>query len=122
MEFTALKNEVKSLKLEELRKESETYFEVVILKATLEAIEKSLLKFLGSPVGQSQNQISAAMRKAVDEFGGVMSEQTLYFAENDCGVVFAMLWPWQDGNHITVKIIAAKNKKEEQGLPPAGRV
>ena len=38
------------------------------------------------------------------EFGGIMPDQALYFRKTDNKCAFAMLWPWQSGEHITVKI------------------
>ena len=108
MEFEALKREVKSLNLEELRKENINYFEAVILKPELAKLEKSLEKFLGVPVWPAQNTLSPDMRKAVDEFGGILPGQTLYLSIQEKDAVSVMLWPWQDGEHTTVKIISAQ--------------
>jgi len=40
----------------------------------------------------------------IEEFGGIRPGQTLYFWNEGKDAVFAMLWPWQDGYHTTVKI------------------
>lgn len=102
MDFAALKNEVKSLGLDELRTDKDDYFEVVVIRAELEKLGGSLEKFLGVPV----NVLSAEMKKAIGAFGGIMAGQTLYFSHQDSNIVFAMLWPWKDGVHITVKIVS----------------
>jgi hypothetical protein len=33
-----------------------------------------------------------------------MKGQTLYFSDNNGSPVFAMLWPWQDKENITLKL------------------
>jgi hypothetical protein len=43
------------------------------------------------------------VQKVIDDFGGIMAGQTLYFTKQADGVIFAMLWPWQDGIRITLK-------------------
>ena len=45
------------------------------------------------------------MQETVNNFGGIMPGQTLYFKGEGVDSIFAMLWPWQDGVRTTVKII-----------------
>lgn len=107
MQFINLKEEIRSVSFHETRTDCDNYFEGVIVKSELGKLTDSLEKFLGVPVWPSKNTLSMPMRKAVDGFGGIMPGQTLYFWSGAAGAeaVFAMLWPWSDGERTTVKII-----------------
>jgi hypothetical protein len=48
--------------------------------------------------------LAAQIQKAIAEFGGIRDGQTLYFGNEDKYSLFAMLWPWQDAEHITLKM------------------
>ena len=39
-----------------------------------------------------------------NEFGGVRKGQTLYCISISSPLIIAMLWPWQDGERVTLKI------------------
>ena len=105
MQFDDLKNGIKGIAIDDLREESQDYFEAVIMKEELEKIVNRLEKFLGLPARPSKAKLSSQIEGAIKEYGGIGPGQTLYFSKLDNRNVFAMLWPWSDGNHITLKII-----------------
>lgn len=105
MEFNEVKLEVKDLEFESLRTDCDNYFEAVLIKQELDKLNARLQKLFGAPAWPSKNRLSYQMEEAVKGFGGIMSGQTLYFKNQGQDSIFAMLWPWQDGEHITVKII-----------------
>lgn len=105
MQFTELIKELKEIKFEELRKDSENFFEAVVIKQDLMKLTKILEKFFGIPAWPSKDKISSQVQDTIKDFGGIMPNQTLYFSGGNEGVAFAMLWPWQDGIHTTIKII-----------------
>jgi len=45
------------------------------------------------------------IEKAIASFGGIRGDQTLYFISDADGIILAMLWPWGDGSHITLKLV-----------------
>lgn len=100
MEFEQLKAIAKEGGFETLRVENENYLEAVLLKNKLEELMLKLDSFFGP----AQNKPSAQAQEAVGEFGGITKGQTLYFCQEGESFVFAMLWPWQDGEHITLKL------------------
>lgn len=104
MQFRELKEKIKETSFEELRDESDVYLEVVILKKELPKLAASLEKFFGQPLWPSKNKPSPKIEKTIADFGGIMPGQTLYFSADANQTIFAMLWPWQDGQHTTVKI------------------
>jgi hypothetical protein len=104
MKFNELKNEVKKLALETVRAEQDNYFEAVIFNNKVAGLKAILDKFLGLPVFPSQNKLSLQIEKAISSYGGIQPGQTLYWKQEG-SIVIAMLWPWQDKIHTTVKII-----------------
>jgi len=105
MEFDKLKNEIKTIPFDALRCDADNNFEAVVVKDELEKLIARLQKFFGAPVFPSQDKLTFQMRQAVDGFGGIMPGQTLYFWNQGIETIFAMLWPWSDGERTTVKII-----------------
>ena len=109
MHFSELKTQVKRIALHELRKDADNYFEAVIIGSKLNELASTLKEFLGRPVWpprwRLKKKLSPQVKEAIKDFGGIMDGQTLYFYNRDHTVVFAMLWPWKDGEHTTVKIV-----------------
>ena len=105
MDFEKIKGELKQVNIEELRLDHDNYFEAVIIKEELDKLKGLLESFFGMPAFPSKNGLTQEMRQATSDAGGIMAGQTLYYSDRDADVIFAMLWPWKDGRHITVKII-----------------
>lgn len=104
MYFDRLKEEVKGVGFDLLRVDSDDYLEAVVLKDRIERITGILKSFLGMPVWPSNKKLPTHITVIIEEYGGVMANQALYFYREDEGIVFAMLWPWQDGVHTTLKM------------------
>jgi hypothetical protein len=104
MNFSQLKTEIKNVAFETVRTDAEDYFEAVITKEKLTELSFTLEKGFGVPAWPSKNRLAAQIQKAIAEFGGIRDGQTLYFGNEDKYSLFAMLWPWQDAEHITLKI------------------
>jgi hypothetical protein len=105
MEFNKIRDDVRRLDFELLRSDTSDYFEAVVIKEELAKLEERLKSFLGEPAWPSKNKIPAEMQDKINGFGGIMPGQTLYCKDEGGDSIFAMLWPWQDGRRITVKII-----------------
>ena len=105
MKFREIVQEMKTGAFDELREENENYFEAVIMKGEIDKFVARLEKFFGSPAWPSKEKMTPKMKNEIKEFGGIIPGQTLYFSEQDNEVVFAMLWPWKDGQRTTIKIV-----------------
>ncbi|MFA5101272.1 MAG: hypothetical protein WC547_10345 [Candidatus Omnitrophota bacterium] len=99
-----LKMQIKAVGFETLRTESDTYFEVVFLKAKLGEYNAVLNGVFGKIAWPSDSPISAEIKAAITQYGSVMAGQTLYAMQEGSHVIFAMLWPWGDREHITLKM------------------
>ncbi|MFA5100258.1 MAG: hypothetical protein WC547_05200 [Candidatus Omnitrophota bacterium] len=101
--FSDVKSQVKAIGFETLRTESDTYFEVVFLKAKLAEYSTVLNGVFGRISWPSDSPISAEVKAAIAQYGSVMAGQTLYAMQEGNHIMFAMLWPWGDREHITLK-------------------
>ena len=105
MEFEEIKKAVKEIRLDTLRLDSDTNFEAVIVKEEMDKLIALLEGFFGSAAFPSKNRLPLQIYESINAFGGIMPGQTLYYSSRGNDAIFAMLWPWQDGQHTTVKII-----------------
>jgi len=105
MQFEEVKKEVKSISFDALRMDCDNFFEAVVLKDELLRLNERLKKFFGEPAFPSKNRLSYQAQETIRGFGGIMPGQTLYLWNQGKDTVLAMLWPWQDGERTTLKII-----------------
>ena len=105
MDFKQVRDEVKCLKIDALRTDCDNYFEAVIIKEELAKLTNRLENFFGIPAWPSKGRLPLHVRQVINSFGGVMAGQTLYLHSEGKETTFAMLWPWQDGERTTLKIV-----------------
>ena len=105
MTFEELLCEVKSIKCEEMRAQTEGYLETVVAKPEFDVVASALQGYFGLPLKPA----GACPSKEADEFsapyGGIQSNQTMYFRRNGIAAELAFIWPWGSGAAATVKII-----------------
>ncbi|MDD5348498.1 MAG: hypothetical protein PHT59_07785 [Candidatus Omnitrophica bacterium] len=104
MDLAQIISDIKSCGFEAVRSEQPSYLEVVVTKAHIAAVTEKLNSVFGPPAWPSPNRLSNEMDAVIKNFGGIMKGQTFYFTHISGDAVFAMLWPWSDGDHTTVKI------------------
>ena len=105
MEFDRIKAEIKKTGPEIMRMDNENYFEAVMSRARLEGMVRVLEGIFGAPAWPSDNKLSKDTEKLIKSVGGLRKGQTLYMLNNGSEAsAFAMLWPWQDGERITIKM------------------
>lgn len=93
-----------SLEISDRRFLMEDYLELVFLRKDFEKWDHLLTEFLGpvaSPFDAEPSQNHLEISKA---FGGVRKGQALYLKDFGDYIIMAMLWPWQNGTHITLKM------------------
>jgi hypothetical protein len=104
MDFGKIRDHIKNFKLDISRADNDVYFEVVIRKEVLAEVIGALEDFFGTAAWPSGSRLSVDAEKIIKNFGGIREGQTLFFADKGGVRMFAMLWPWQDGERITIKI------------------
>ena len=107
MEFHKLKTEIRKIELDVTRIDDDNYFEIVVKRHCLGDVVCLLEGVFGPPAWPSRNKVSKETEKAVKNFGGLRRGQTLYALNADSFSIFVMLWPWQDGERTTIKIVKA---------------
>jgi hypothetical protein len=102
--FKDLKKEVKKVGFLELRREADDYLEAVVSKKKLTDLTHRLESFFGQAAFPSQATLDVRAMEIVNAFGGLRSDQTLYFSSDNQQAVFVMLWPWQAEENLTLKM------------------
>ncbi len=104
MNLNELKSLFKGLTISEDRVDEESYKEMVFLFSDLEKWNKVLTSALNPPVKPVGMKPDKEHVKATEEYGAIRENQTLYKKDFAGQVIIAMLWPWSDGAHITLKL------------------
>lgn len=103
MEFEQLKKEIREVGLETLRTEKDDYLEAVIVRDKLEQLISILESRIGPSVEPYQDAFSKEIQEIISEFGGIREGQSLHFEVLEDYSMFTMIWPWGDGENITIK-------------------
>ncbi len=99
MDFKEIKKELGRVNFQTLRVDKENYFEAVFVKDELVKLVPVLQQIFGEPAEHSDK-----IQDMLKDIGGVWPGQTLFILNDGKGLMFAMLWPWQDGERITLKM------------------
>jgi len=97
------------LEVYDQRKLDDTYVELVFYSKDSEQWEKILADFLGPAVKAAGDKPSKSDLVLTKDYGRIRREQTLFTKECDDQSIIAMLWPWQDDEFITLKIVVQAN-------------
>jgi len=98
------------LKTEQVRVNSIEYDERVIFGDEIEQWHAVLTECLGDPVKSSGEETSKQEFALTVNFGGLCKNQTLYHRKFEEHSIIAMVWPWNDKIHVTLKIAKIKEQ------------
>ena len=104
MTWDELAAAVREAKLVEMRGQKEKYLEVVVAVADLAPVTDLFNTYFGAPFKAMGQRPSPEADLYAGPFGGVQTGQMLYIRKVENLVHGALLWPWGDGNSVTVKI------------------
>ncbi len=104
MSLIEIAERLKKLKIKEERFVSENYIEMVFLTSEKKAWMAVLEEILGKPAKAEQKTPSREDLILTEKMGGVRKDQILFHKAFPENLIWAMLWPWQDGTHITLKM------------------
>jgi hypothetical protein len=68
----------------------------------------SVGEVLGPPVKTKDEPVSEKIITLTEDFGEIFDHQTLFYAETSSQRIIAMLWPWQNNELTTLKIMVVK--------------
>lgn len=101
----------KDLKIYESRCIEDRYAELVIYNEELDQWIDILEEFLGAVAKPAGVNPSKDQSMVAYEFGGIFENQTLFQKNYDNITAIAMLWPWQNGEQVTLKIAIIEKKR-----------
>jgi hypothetical protein len=104
MAFNNLKKQIKLTTFDAVRRDEEDYFEAVFFKQDMAKVSARLSEGLGETVYPGSKPLEKKIESLISEHGGIQKGQSLYLKEFDGFIMLAMFWPWQDGEHITLKL------------------
>ena len=92
------------LDVHDKRCDREDLFELVFFQKDLAEWGRILSAFLGTPAKPSGKTPTAKDLELTAGTGSIRIEQTLFEKTFEEGVIIAKLWPWKDGQHITLRM------------------
>jgi hypothetical protein len=114
MSIKAIAEKLAGLEVYEKRSVSDDFCEMVFLKKDIVKWDEVLSRELGpavKPLGEAPTKEDTALTEA---YGGIFKNQVLYKKNADDHLIVAMLWPWQDNTHITLKMFIKKHGSEKE--------
>lgn len=113
MKILEIAEKYKELNIYEERKRTAEYDELVFYKSDIKDWDKVLKEIFGEAVKPEGAKPSQEAKTLTKDFGGIRSEQVLYKKDVEDGRILAMIWPWQDPQFATLKVVYLKTLKGE---------
>jgi hypothetical protein len=102
MKLEPIIQQIKTLPIKELRRETRDYCEIVLANEQIDACREILESALGSPVKQAGAEATEEMVALTEDFGEIVDHQVLFSKADKEHTLIAMLWPWRDDVHTTL--------------------
>lgn len=109
MTFHDIVKMCRGLESSEERNINDYYGEFVILNKQMGDWNTMLSSIFGDPIKAQGDDPSREMVDITEQYGGIRRDQVLYRTDTTDGTAIAMLWPWQDSVHITIKLALLKD-------------
>jgi len=93
------------LKIAEERASSRGYCEQIIFADEIDQWIKALTDILGSAVKPAGQKATPQYFSKTVDYGGILDNQTLFYKKFEDKSILAMLWPWKNKIHVTLKIV-----------------
>ncbi len=94
--------------IHEKRSESGSYFECVYKNKDIAGVEKAISDSFGPAAKPPEAPPAKEDSRLTKDHGGIFKGQTLYKKDIGDSIIIAMLWPWQDNTHTTLKVALIK--------------
>ncbi|MBF0217533.1 MAG: hypothetical protein HQL30_11130 [Candidatus Omnitrophica bacterium] len=109
MPIKTIAEKLASLEIYEKRCVSDDFCEMVFLKKDIMKWDEVLTGELGpavKPLGEAPTKEDTVL---TEDYGGIFKNQVLYKKDVGGVLVAAMLWPWQNNTHVTLKMFVKKS-------------
>jgi len=112
MRFDDILFQARDLGVHERRSLSAEYCELVFFSRDLDAWYRILSSALGEPRKPPGQEPTVSDLDLTHKTGGIRINQTLF--EKDFGeeTIIAKIWPWDDGEHMTLKMAVLINQRK----------
>ena len=97
------------LDVKKKRSQEENYLELVFFKKDINAWERELKEIMGQAKKPFRVKPSAEHGKLAKPYGGIRANQALYQKSFHAYDVIAMIWPWGNGQNMTLKLAVMDN-------------
>ncbi len=104
MTFDEIMLQAKDLGVYERRSLSPEYCELVFFSKDLDAWHKILSSSLGEPRKKPGMEPTESDLDITRKTGGIWANQTLFEHQFEGKTMIAKIWPWDDGEHMTLKM------------------
>ena len=104
-----IEKKLSELTVSKQRKRTDSYSELVFFNKDMKKWDQALSGILGPPMKSRTNSTDETLSTHLKKFGGIRSGQTLYYRKFDDCAVLAMIWPWKDRTHTTLKLSMIRN-------------
>ncbi|MBU1169491.1 MAG: hypothetical protein KKD44_07995 [Proteobacteria bacterium] len=104
-----IENKLNTLNISKIRKKTDKYSELVFFNKDLKKWDRALSGILGPPLKSRWKKPDENLTTITRTFGGIRVGQTLYYKEFDDCKILAMIWPWKDKTHTTLKLSKVTN-------------
>ena len=108
MSLKEIVDRCRAFEVAENRKSSADYIELVFYSKDSDKWSQALTEILDLPAKPAGVKPEEGDTVLTQNFGGIHENQTLFKKPSNAGAIIAMLWPWQDGVHTTLKLIYLK--------------
>ena len=98
------------LDVHEKRCVNDELYEVVFYNKDIDQWHKVFVDILGPPIKPAGEEPTEEDDDLTDEYGGIVSNQTLFKKDFDNVTILTMFWPWRDNIHTTLKTVVLKRK------------
>jgi hypothetical protein len=103
-----IEQKLSELAVSKQRKRTDTYSELVFFNKDLKKWDRALSGILGPPMKSKWKKPDENLTAITRGFGGIRVGQTLYYKEFENCKILAMIWPWKDKTHTTLKLSMIK--------------
>ena len=102
--FEELVEQLQQVPFDEVRRKYEGYLEFVLPSHHLTLLYPVFEKYFGVPFKPAGISPTREAEDRAKRYGGIRTQQTLYFIQRGGLAHCAMIWPWADGSRVTVKV------------------
>ncbi|MFZ7127900.1 MAG: hypothetical protein ACOWWM_17220 [Desulfobacterales bacterium] len=108
------------VELKDLRIHSRTYHvddqgeygEIVFYSEDMSQWDNVLQRHFGAPLKSTHTPVTEELMLMTEPFGEIFDHQALFFRQEENVRIMAMLWPWRDSIHTTLKLIFLRDAKQ----------